>query len=214
MLEAESDAFYDDSPIHDDLAPFTVRCRVKPIVTLEPEWAIPIYDDNLWNALSITNQYEKRHRFWTGFFRSSLNRFEEDDGRYLVELLKKQLSNPETYPLTDKDRRQLTGRRKIRALDREVEVEIPDIDDEVDPLGLTKPGSLTVLTVGDLVKNEILIQARIAQVGAQMGFRIWVPRSDKARVLEHIPPGGMAAEFLDELPLNYDDTTIRTVEQD
>lgn len=45
-----------------------------------------------------------------------------------------------------------------------------------------------------------------------MGFQIWVPRGDRARVLEHIPTD-MRKEFLDELPLNYDDTTLRTVEQ-
>ena len=45
-----------------------------------------------------------------------------------------------------------------------------------------------------------------------MGFRIWVPRSDKARVLELIP-ATMHERFLELLPLNYDDTTLRTVEQ-
>ncbi len=45
-----------------------------------------------------------------------------------------------------------------------------------------------------------------------MGFRIWVPRNDKARVLTHIPEA-LKECFLDELPLNYDDTTLRTIEQ-
>ena len=84
VLQAESDAYYDDSPIHDDLDPFTVRFRVKPIVVLEPELAIPIYDDRVWTKLTITNQYEKGSSSWTGFFRGSLNRFEEGDGSYLL----------------------------------------------------------------------------------------------------------------------------------
>ena len=45
-----------------------------------------------------------------------------------------------------------------------------------------------------------------------MGFRIWVPRNDKSRVLELIP-ATMRETFLDDLPLNYDDATLRTVEQ-
>ena len=45
-----------------------------------------------------------------------------------------------------------------------------------------------------------------------MGFHIWVPRADKARVLELIP-AAMREKFVNSLPLNYDDTTLKTVEQ-
>jgi len=44
-----------------------------------------------------------------------------------------------------------------------------------------------------------------------MGMQIWVPRSDRAKVLaewrgEHRP-------LLERLPLNYDETTLKTIEQ-
>ena len=206
-LQSESDAYYDDSPIHDDLVPFTVRFKVKPIVMLEPELAIPIYDDRVWSTLTITNQYERGHRFWTGFFRGSLNRFEEGDGSYLVELLKKQQSNPESYPLTDKDKRQLARKRKVRTLDREVEIEVPDDADDA----ALEPVMVEPIPAPDS-RESIQVQAKVAQIGAEMGFRIWVPRNDKARVLELIP-ATMHEKFLELLPLNYDDTTLRTVEQ-
>ena len=45
VLQAESGAYHDDSPLLDDPDPYTVRFKVKPIVLLEPESAIPIYDD-------------------------------------------------------------------------------------------------------------------------------------------------------------------------
>ena len=61
-------------------------------------------------------------------------------------------------------------------------------------------------------RESIRYQAKVAQIGAQMGFHIWVPRNDRARVLEHIP-SAIHDSFLDALPLNYDDTTLRTVEQ-
>ena len=208
VLQAKSDAYYDDSPIHEDLDPFTVRFRVEPIVVLEAELAIPIFDDRVWSRLTITNQYERGHRFWTGFFRGSLNRFEEDDGKYLVELLKKQASNPESYPLTDKDKRQLARRRKVRILDREVEVEVPDHEEDGAAL---EPGTVEPAAPSDS-RESTQVQAKVARIGAEMGFRIWVPRNDKARVLEHIPTT-MHEKFLDLLPLNYDDTTLRTVEQ-
>ena len=208
VLEAESEAYFDNSPIHDELDTFPVRCRVKPLVILDPESSIPIRDNRVWKALTITNRYESGHPYWTGFFRGSLNLFEEEDGSYLVELLNKQQSDPENYPFTDRDKRQLALRRRVRALDREVEVEVPD--ESEDAILDTKTAE-PPLTSGS--RESIQVQARIAQIGALMGFRIWVPRSDKARVLEHIPAGGMAEEFLDDLPLNYDDVTIKTIEQ-
>ena len=208
VLQAESKAYHDNSPIHDDLDPFTVRFKVKPIVMLEPESAIPIYDDKVWSKLTITNRYERGHRSWTGFFRGSLGRLEECDGSYLVELLKKQESNPESYPLTDKDKRQLARRRKVRTLDREVEVEVPDHEEDDAAL---EPALVNPALVVDS-RESIKVQAKVAQIGAEMGFRIWVPRNDKARVLEHVP-ATMHEKFLDLLPLNYDDTTLRTVEQ-
>ena len=208
VLQAESEAYHDDSPIHDELDPFTVRFKVKPLVMLDPELAIPIRDDQVWSTLTITNQYEKGTPYWTGFFRASLNGIEEGDGSYLVELLKKQLSNPESYPLTDKDKRQLSRRRKIRTLDGEVEVEVPDDEDDEPSL----ESEMVVPTSVPESRTSIQYQAKVAQIGAKMGFRIWVPRNDKARVLELIPIT-MHGEFLDSLPLNYDDTTLRTVEQ-
>ena len=208
VLQVESEAYRDDSPIHDHLNPFTIRFKVKPVVMLEPESAIPIYDDSVWSTLTITNQHMKGTSVWTGFFRGSLNRFEEGDGSYLVELLEKQQSNPESYPLTDRDNRLLARRRKVRTLDREVEVEVPDDEDDDSSF----ESKMVEPALAPESRESIQYQAKVAQIGAEMGFRIWVPRNDKARVLELIP-ATMHEKFLDLLPLNYDDTTLRTVEQ-
>ena len=208
VLQAESGAYYDDSLIHDDFAPYTVRIKVKPVVILENEKAIPIYDDRVWSTLTLTNQHTKGTSLWTGFFRSSLNRLDEGDGSYLVDLLKRQGSNPESYPLTDKDRRRLTLRRRVPTLDGEVEVEVPDHEEDDSALETEEAGLAPTLTS----RESIQVQAKVAQVGAEMGFSIWVPRNDKSRVLDHIPQT-MHVKFLNVLPLNYDDTTLRTVEQ-
>ena len=208
VLEVESEAYSDDRPIFENPDPFTVRFKVKPVVMLEPSLAVPIYDDRVWNTLTVTKPYEKRTRSWTGFFRGSLNRFEKADGEYLVQLLKEQQSNPEKYPLSEKDKRTLAGRKKVPTLDREVEVEVPDDEEDepvLDPAVAQPTGTLEN-------RDSIRYQAKVAQVGAEMGFRIWVPRNDKRRVLELIPTQ-MHENFLELLPLNYDDTTLRTVEQ-
>ena len=44
-----------------------------------------------------------------------------------------------------------------------------------------------------------------------MGLKIWLPKSDRARILTKWHPG--EGVLLDELPLNYDDVTLRTIEQ-
>ena len=208
VLQVQSEAYDDDSPRFDGPDPFTVRFRVEPTVILEPESSIPIHEDEVWSKLSITNQYERGSSHWTGFFRSSLNRLDDGDGRYLVQLLEEQQANPRSYPLSDKDKRQLIRKVKVRTLDREVEVEVPDDqEDDSEPV----PTAVGETATTDS-RESIRVQAKVAQIGAEMGFHIWVPRNDKARVLEHVPPG-MHEKFLDVLPLNYDDTTLRTVEQ-
>lgn len=207
-LQVQSDVYEDDTPIHENPDPFIIRFKVKPIVILDYESAIPIYQDEVWNALSITNQHERGQSQWTGFFRNSLNRFSDSDGSYLFELLKEQASNPRSYPLTEKDSRQLAGGRKVRTLDREVEVEVPEADEDDAWPKSTTPTS----DQGPDIRDSIRMQAKVAQIGAEMGFRVWVPRNDKAQVLQSTPMG-MHEYFLDALPLNYDDTTLRTIEQ-
>jgi len=44
-----------------------------------------------------------------------------------------------------------------------------------------------------------------------MGFTIWLPRSDRVRVKAAMSEDG--SSILDLLPLNYDDTTLKTIEQ-
>ena len=207
VLRVESNAYEDDSHIHDELSPFTVRFKVEPVVILDPESAIPIYDDRVWNTLSITKQHKRGTSTWTGFFRGSLNGFNEVDGLYLVDLLENQQSIQKSYPLTDQEKRLLARRRKVRTLDREVEVEVPDDKDDDSLLGI----KADTVSPSDS-RISIQYQAKLAQIGAEMGFHIWIPRSDKGRVMELIPKV-MHGQFLSLLPLNYDDTTLRTVEQ-
>ena len=207
-LEVESEPYFDDNPLLDNPDPYTVRFKVNPIAILDPELAVPIREERVWRTLSITNQYDMNHPYWTGFLRGSLNSFEDDDGDFLLNLMREQQANPASYPLTDRDRRQLARRKRVRTLDLEVEVEVPDHEDENSSMATetTEPAHTPES------RESIRYQAKVAQIGAEMGFHIWVPRNDKARVLELIPVP-LHDSFLEILPLNYDDTTLRTVEQ-
>jgi hypothetical protein len=93
--------------------------------------------------------------------------------------------------------------KKIKTENREVIVTVPD--DGVER---------TVSSASDAIepRQSYRIQAALAHIGAKMGFRIWVPRSDRQNILALIPIDKRGL-FLEELPLNYDDLTIKTIEQ-
>jgi hypothetical protein len=118
-------------------------------------------------------------------------------------LSKQQKQKP--YPLSATDKQRIGLKSTVRTVDRSVVVEIPAEEEskEVDD---------AIKISRDDFQQSIKVQSTIARVGAEMGFRIWVPKSDKQRVLEQVPTEIHQA-FLDMLPLNYDDNTLRTVEQ-
>ena len=64
---------------------------------------------------------------------------------------------------------------------------------------------------GDEVRESMQIQGLIAQIGTSMGFRIWLPKADRSRVLKVWTP--KAGDLLDELPLGYDSSTTETIAQ-
>ena len=204
VLEVESGPYFDDTPMWGNPDLYTIRFKVKPIVILDLEHAVPIKEQRVWQSLTITRNLEPGHSHWSGYFRSPLNTLEDDDGHFLEKLLMGQQLKPVLYPLTERDRRQLAQSKKIRTLEREV----PEIEDD-EPL---YESEVDIPDSGSDVRESILYQAKVALIGAAMGFYIWVPRNDKGRILEHVP-NSMHARFLEALPLNYDDTTLKTVEQ-
>jgi hypothetical protein len=60
-------------------------------------------------------------------------------------------------------------------------------------------------------RESLQIQAALAEIGARMGLSIWLPKADRARVLNIWRP--TSEVVLEELPLNYENTTLRTIEQ-
>lgn len=207
-LRIVSEAYHDEEPIFRNPDPFVVRFKVEPIVILEPEYSLPILDGEIWNALSETKDIDKGTPGWAGKYRGSLRQIGDSDGSFLMSQLKKQEEENRQFPFTDRDLRNLARTFKVRTPSGEVAVEVPDSDDYDDH---TEAGPVDDVQSSESRKS-LRVQAKIAEIGAAMGFRIWVPRNDKARVLAHIPDASKQS-FLDALPLNYDDTTLRTIEQ-
>lgn len=109
LLEVTSEAFKDDTPFYyekDD--PFVIKFKVKPIVWLEKEKAIPIKTDAIWNNLSFTHQHEKEGTSaWTGILRSSLNRLDNADGQLLKEAIQYQAEAQVIHPIDEEEYKKL-----------------------------------------------------------------------------------------------------------
>lgn len=202
LLEVLSNSYQDDSPIFVEREdPFVVRFKVKPLVLLNKENAIPIREDKIWNALSFTKGHEKSSSTWTGKIRSSLGQLEEADGKFLEQMVKEQDSNQKVYEIDQREYAKLVT-HTVRTVDKTVVVSIPD-DSEIEE------ESASVRTTE--VRESIKIQALIASIGSKMGLRIWIPRNDRSAVLEEWRDDN--SPILDLLPLNYDETTLKTIER-
>lgn len=103
-------------------------------------------------------------------------------------------------------REQWSGDRRIKTTEGEVTVTVPGDDDETED----KESASAELKPPE-VRQSIQIQSKLARIGAVMGFKIWIPRADRVRVNELLQAREQAA-LIEELPLNYDNTTLDTVE--
>ncbi len=205
VLQIVSEAYDDDTSIDDNPMPWVVHFKVEPIVILDPEHSIPIENNEIWHTLSITKNIKKGAMGWGANIASSLRTINDSDGDFIVSRLKRQQQDESRidYPLTIADRRHLLKVRTPR-----VPVEVHVDDDEGDNAEADKVEALQFSET----RKSIRVQAKIAEMGAKMGFQIWVPRSDRDRVLAEIEDS-VKSRFLENLPLNYDETTIQTIEQ-
>lgn len=213
-LEVVSPTFKDSAPIFSDPDPFVVRFHVKPLVVLDPDRAIPILDEDIWDHLEETRGVQKGVRGWGIHYRASLRQMSKADGDFLLDVLSKQRQEQKVYALTERDQRKLARKGKVQTLTGVVEVEVPDAEDEMDeslPLDQGTSAS-SPQAMEPEARQSIHVQAEIAEIGAKMGFRIWVPPADRTRVLDIVNPA-QKASFLDALPLNYDVDTLDTIRQ-
>lgn len=197
ILEVIEGPFVDRTPLfvpEDD--PFVVRVRVRAAASLSFEHAIPIRDEDVFTRLSFTKG--KEDGYWLGPLRRSLQHIEDTDGRFLEELLLRQTRTPRHYPLESSELDELRSKQVKRA-DGTIGVTVPK-DEPADEQRESKSG-----------RDSIKAQADLAKLGETMGFRIWLPRNDRAAILKHWQPED--GSLLATLPLNYDDTTLRTIEQ-
>ena len=201
VLEVLSDCFQDNSPIfYDSDDPFIVRFKINPVVLLEKEKALPIKEPVVWDQLSFTKDLPKQGAHWTGPIRSSLKLMDNKDGQLLEELILSQVDSEIIFDVDSQEYKKYLKPR-VRGVGKSVTVSVPEDTDN----------DLVVDTSQSEVRESIQMQALLAKVGEKMGFTIWIPRNDRSRVLSAWDPE--PGSLIDVLPLNYDEVTLKTIEQ-
>jgi hypothetical protein len=202
LLEVVSGPFIDSTPIFvPESDPFVVRFHVRPLVWLDVEKALPIHDDAIWSRLSFTRDLDKGSLAWTGKVRSSLVRLDDRDGEFLAKELRAQAATGKPFPLDEQEKKKLAT-HTVNRTDKVVIVTVPEDHGGAGAAPLAEEAE---------TRESIRIQSLIAQIGASMGMSIWIPRADRGGVLKEWKSD--EHPLLERLPLNYDDTTLRTIEQ-
>ncbi|MCC7540486.1 MAG: hypothetical protein IT379_29990 [Deltaproteobacteria bacterium] len=199
LFEVCSAPFHDATPLFvpkDD--PFVVRFTVKPLVWLPPEQGIPIHDPAVWSRLSFTREHSSDSSTWTGAVRTSLAPLPDADGAFLDALLRQQATTARRYPLDVAEERAVQG-HLVRRPEGDIVVSVPEDTPDV---GVTAPP--------EGARESIKVQALLGSIGARMGCRVWIPAPDRGAVLREM--SSVEPSLLTSLPLNYDNTTLRTIE--
>jgi len=171
--------------------------RPWPAPALTLQQSVPIREEEVFTKLSFTRGRE--NGYWLGPLRRSLQHIEDADGEFLEQLLLRQAKDGRVFPLDAAQLQQLRTKRVKRA-DGTVGVTVPKDEPEAErPAGPKSD------------RESIRNQAALARLGEAMGFKIWLPKNDRAAVSQHWQPRD--GTLLASLPLNYDDTTLETIEQ-
>lgn len=94
------------------------------------------------------------------------------------------------------------GTHRVRRADKDVTVTVPEDEPAEEVSGVAARRD---------ARESHEIQALLADIGSRMGMQIWLPRGDRAGVLAEW--NGDHPEPVERLPLNYDEATLRTIEQ-
>jgi predicted RNA-binding protein len=192
VLEVTSTAYKDKSKIWSDEI-FPCRLKVRPIVALTPETAIPVLE--MRDRLSFFQDL-KSPNAWTGQFRGSPALWKDSDGEYVVKALLEARDNPVIKPV---DQRKLKYRPKpLKA--KIGSVTVPETDESNSELVTIKEP-----------KDHTEIQWLLLKLGSDMGFHVWVARNDRGKEYRGKKFSDMN-KLKKSLPLQFDEATNRTIE--
>lgn len=91
----------------------------------------------------------------------------------------------------------------VKTIEGAVSVIVPGDEDDNESISPTELAP---------VRQSIQVQAKLAEIGAMMGFRVWIPPADRGHVLKLIKESNKAA-LIEELLLGYNKATVDTIQQ-
>lgn len=195
ILEVTEPAYQDSSPIWKDET-FPCRLRVKTVVALKPETAVPVQE--LSDRLSFFKELPPHSLAWTGQFRGSPTKWRVSDGEIVTEALLEAKSNPTNRPV---NAAKLAHRpRALRA--KIGSVTIPETKSQLTGESPSEVKEASAHTE---------IQWLLLKLGNDMNLDVWAARNDKGREY-----GGSKfaklSRLKSELPLQFDEATNKTIE--
>jgi len=189
VLEAVSAPYKSNDRIWKD-EDFPSRVKVEAVVVLTPETAIPVFE--LRDRLSFF-QDMKSPNAWTGNFRGSPAKWKTSDGDVVLAALLEAKANPTKRPV---DKAKLA--RRPKALKARIgAVTVPESEGSPEPPANAAEPS-----------DHEAIQSLLLKLGNDMGFDVWVARNDRGRQVKLTE----LSRLRNELPLQFDEATNRTIE--
>lgn len=199
VLEVVSEPFQDNTPIwKEDVYPCSVR--VKLLVGLTPETAVPIYE--LKEQLSIFENAGSNT--WTGNLRGSPRNWKVSDAEVVVMAVQEAQRNPVSRPV---EQRKLVKRPTVLQT-KLGSVTVPGLDEPSEKEDI----SSVVEAPGTLREPRLHteIQWLLLKLGNDMGLDVWVANNDRSQ-------GVNGHKFSDlprlkkELPLQFDAETTQII---
>jgi hypothetical protein len=222
VLEVSENYYVDDSLwLGEEGHP--IRVKVRALAWLSKEKSVPIDENKVAGSLLVTQEMNP-----SSTFLGNLTELSDEDGRFLEGLLITQQTAGDVYPV---DEEKLRKRRERVAKDRGKAPQHQEGKDAEPPektqaQGLVPRSKKSVLVAvpdnnqpeailpidqeSGEIRESAQIQAMLAMCGEKMKFKIWLPRNDRPSVLQLWAP--VPGSLLEVLPLNYDASTLRTIE--
>jgi hypothetical protein len=197
ILEVTSNkSFRDDKPIWKDDV-FPCRVKVKSIVSLDPETAVPVRDMKDVLSAFKTAKSDSYSLAWTGRFRGSPAKWSQSDGEAVLQAVLSAKKNPVKRPI---DPAKLKYRPKAAIATKIGLVTVPDSEPTSESEKLIAGDSPKEITA------HTEIQSLLLQLGSEMGFEIWVAKNDRSKTHNGVKFADLP-KMKESLPLQFEEAT-------
>ncbi len=197
VLEVVSEPFLDSTQIWKN-AVYPCRVRVKLLVGLTPETAVPIFA--LKDQLSI---FESNPNKWMGSLRGSPTRWKTSDAEVVVKAVQEAEQNPVFRQV---DQRKLE-RQPIILHTKIGPVTLPDIDEPTEKEDISSVGTPEISREPRLHTE---IQWLILKLDNDMGLEVWVANNDRGQEINGYKFTNLP-RLMKDLPLQFDNATTQII---